>query len=169
MESTFDRLRHVDFMAPLLGADRVAVQGIDDGISARLLLCIARRQEHEHVAVNGISFQIAFQGGPADLNVFHGHWLGARNGCGYFGLNLGGDPRSCCNRYRQRYYAEEFRIDHRCPFLKCFLEIKHHYPATISPGEGRYPGRRACQVEAESPLTDRRNLLDISSHDQLEV
>jgi len=44
-----------------------------------------------------------------------------------------------------------------------------HRPATIFLDEERHPGRRACQVEAEYPLTDRHNLLDTSSHDQFEV
>ena len=61
-EGAFDRLRHVDLAGPLLGADGVAVQRIDDRVAPGLVRRIARRQEHDRVAVDGIPFQIALEG-----------------------------------------------------------------------------------------------------------
>jgi hypothetical protein len=54
----------VDFSGPLFGADEEAVEGIDDGIAAGLILRVARRQENNRIAVDGVSFQIPFQGSP---------------------------------------------------------------------------------------------------------
>ncbi len=51
----------MDFVSPLLGADGIAVQGIDDRVVAGRLVAVTRRQEYENVAVDGIAFQIAFQ------------------------------------------------------------------------------------------------------------
>ena len=53
----------MDLVRPLLGADGVAVQRIHHRIAAALFLRVARRQEHEHVAVDRIAFEIALQRG----------------------------------------------------------------------------------------------------------
>src|SRR5437867_4321639 len=39
-EGAFDRLRYMDFMGPLLGADGETVQGVDDRIAPGFFLCI---------------------------------------------------------------------------------------------------------------------------------
>ena len=60
-KGAFDRLRHVDFVGPLLGADGVTVQRIHDRIAAVFVFAVARRQEDEDVAVDGVALQVAFQ------------------------------------------------------------------------------------------------------------
>ncbi len=81
-------------MSPLLGADGIAVQRIYDGIASRFLLRVARRQEHEYVAIHGVSLQITFQGIPVDLYVLHRNRLRTRNDGRHVGLNLRCDPKS---------------------------------------------------------------------------
>ena len=66
-ERAFDRLRHVDLVAPLLGADGITVQRINDRITAGFLFRVARRQEHQHVAIDGVALQIAFSDCAVDL------------------------------------------------------------------------------------------------------
>lgn len=87
-EGAFDGLRHVYFAGPLLGADGVTVQGVQYRVAPRLLPGVARRQKHQHVAGDRIPLQVAFQGGPADLNALHHHGLRAGHRRGRFGLNL---------------------------------------------------------------------------------
>ena len=60
-ECPFDRLRHVDLLRPLLRADRVAVQRVDDRVAAGAVLVIARRQEDDGVPIDRIALQIAFE------------------------------------------------------------------------------------------------------------
>ena len=60
-KGALDRLRHVDLLGPLLGADGVAVQGVDNRIAALLLGLVARGQEDDDVAIDGIAFEIAFE------------------------------------------------------------------------------------------------------------
>ena len=74
-KGAFDRLRHVDFVCPLLGADGIAVQGINHRIAPRLRLGVAGRQEDDNVAVDRVPFQVALQGSPVNLNVLHGNRL----------------------------------------------------------------------------------------------
>ena len=40
---------------------------------------VARRQEHEHVAIDRVPLQIAFQRRSVDFYVFHGHRLRTRD------------------------------------------------------------------------------------------
>ena len=58
--SAFNRLRHMDFVGPLLRADRITVQRIHHGVAAILGLRVTGRQKYEHIAVRGIAFQVAF-------------------------------------------------------------------------------------------------------------
>ncbi len=68
-ECAFDCLRHVNFMSPLFGANRVSMQRINDGVMAVLVSATAGRQEHDHVAVDGITLEVAFETGAVDLDV----------------------------------------------------------------------------------------------------
>ena len=91
-ECAFDGLRHVDLVRPLLGADGVAVQRVDDGIAAVSCPGVAGRQEDDDVAVDGVAFQIAFERRAVNLDVLHGDGLGAGNCCGNVRLHLGRKP-----------------------------------------------------------------------------
>ncbi len=66
-ERAFDRLRYVDLAGPLLGADGVAVQRVHDRVAPRLVLRIARRQEHDRVPIDGIPFEVALEGLAVDF------------------------------------------------------------------------------------------------------
>ena len=87
-ECAFDRLRHVDFTRPLCGSNEEAVQRIDDWIVPMLVLLVAGRQEHDHVAIDGISLQITFQSGTVNLDVLYRDRLCARNHRWHYRLNL---------------------------------------------------------------------------------
>lgn len=88
-EGSFDGLRNVDFATPLLGADGVAVQSVDDGIAFGLTGGVAGRKEDNGVPVDGIAFEVAFKGCTVDLDVFDLDGLGR----GDDGRDLGGDLR----------------------------------------------------------------------------
>ena len=92
-EGTFEGLRHVYLGGPLLSADGVAVQGVDDRIAPGLLLRVARGQEDDRIAIDGVALQVAFQGLPVDLDPLHGGGLGARDDRRHFGLHLRGERR----------------------------------------------------------------------------
>ena len=51
-----------------------------------LSLRIARRQEDEHVAIDGVAFEIAFERGAVDLDALDGRRLGAGHRGRHFGL-----------------------------------------------------------------------------------
>jgi len=91
-EGSFDGLRDVDFATPLLGADGVAVESVDDGIAFGLTGGVAGREEDNGVPVDGIAFEVAFEGRTVDLDVFGFDGLGG----GDDGRDLGGDLR--CGR-----------------------------------------------------------------------
>ena len=42
---------------------------VDDGISARLLFRVTRRQEHDHVAIDSVALEIALKRRAMDLDV----------------------------------------------------------------------------------------------------
>ena len=42
------------FVRPLFGADRITVQGVDDRVAARLVMCVAGRQEHKDIAIDRV-------------------------------------------------------------------------------------------------------------------
>ena len=67
----------------------VAVQRVDDGIAALLVLLVAGRQEDNHIAIDGVAFQIAFQSCAVNLDVLHRDGLCARHDGGNVGLHLG--------------------------------------------------------------------------------
>ena len=52
-EGAFNRLRNMYFVSPLFRADGVTMQGIDNRIAARFFFGVARRQEDQHVAIDG--------------------------------------------------------------------------------------------------------------------
>ena len=120
-EGAFDGLRDVDFVRPLLGADGVAVQRVDDGIAAVLVLRVARRQEDEDVAVDGVAFEIAFERSAVDLDVLDGDRLCAGDDCRDFGFDLSGklcgENGAESNREESRTFshgATDYRILSRC-------------------------------------------------------
>src|SRR5690242_14385553 len=55
-KGAFDRLRYMDFMRPLLGADGETVQSVNNWIASGLFLGITRGKEHKYIAINGVSF-----------------------------------------------------------------------------------------------------------------
>jgi len=72
----------------LLSADGVAVQRIDHWIVAGLLSGVAGRKKHNHVTVDRVTFQIAFQGSAVNLDALHRDQLRSGNDWGRFRLNL---------------------------------------------------------------------------------
>jgi hypothetical protein len=44
------------------------VEGVDHRVAARLLLGIARWQEHDRVTIDGVSLEVALEGRPVDLD-----------------------------------------------------------------------------------------------------
>src|SRR5215471_16498437 len=66
---SFDRLRHMDFMGPLFGTDGETVQSIDHRIAPGLFQGITWRKEHKHLAIDRVSFQIAFQRSPVNFDM----------------------------------------------------------------------------------------------------
>lgn len=101
-EGAFNRLRNMDFVSPLLGADGVSVQGVDDGIAARLFLRVTRREENENVAVCGVSFQIALESGTVNFDSLDYDRLGTGNRRGNFRLNLSGKARRECGEKEEK-------------------------------------------------------------------
>ena len=87
-EGPLDRLRHVDFLAPLLRADRVAMQGVDDRIPARAVLVVARGQEDDRVAIDGVSFQVALERLAVNLDALDDGWTRARDRVRHVRLHL---------------------------------------------------------------------------------
>ena len=81
----------MDFMAPLLGADGIAMQGIDHRVAPRFVLGVTGRQEDKHVAVHRIALQIAFQSRAVNLDVLHRYRLGVRDYRRHDRLNLSGN------------------------------------------------------------------------------
>ena len=77
-------------MRPLLGADEKAMQRIHHGIAPALFLRVARWQEDEHVAIDGITFEIPLECRSMDLDAFHGDGFGAGDHGRRFGLHLRG-------------------------------------------------------------------------------
>ena len=72
-------------MRPLLGADGVAVQRVDDGIAALLVFLVAGRQKDDDIAIDGIAFEIAFERRPVDLDVLDRDGLCAGDDFGHVG------------------------------------------------------------------------------------
>ena len=111
----FDGLRHMDFVRPLFGSDGIAVQGVHDRVAARLVMRVARRQEHEDVAIDRVAFQIAFQRCSVDFYVLHGHGLCTRDWRRHVSLHLGSEPRQRSKNHRKRYDTTQFRHHHFDP------------------------------------------------------
>ena len=83
-----DRLRHVDLLRPLLRTNRVAMQRVDDGIAARAVLVVARRQKHDRIAIDGVSFEIAFQRLAVNGDALDDRGPCPRDDVGHVGLDL---------------------------------------------------------------------------------
>src|SRR6185437_9511223 len=97
----FDCLRNVDLMTPLVGADEKTVQRVDHGIAPLGLLLIARWKEDDHVAIDGLVFEIALKRSAMDLDVLNRDRLRTRNQRGDDGLYLRRKQSSACeDRYR---------------------------------------------------------------------
>ena len=103
----------MNLVRPLLGADGIAVQRIHNRIAAMLLLLVARRQKHKHVAIDSISFEIALKCGTVDLDMLHGDRLGAGNDSGDLGLYLGPDLSTEESAYQERRNSRNISHDSR--------------------------------------------------------
>ena len=90
----FDCLRHMNLVTPLLGADGVAVQGIDHRVAAMLVFAVTRRQEDDHVTVDRVSLEIAFESCAVDLDLLNRDGLCAGDNVGNVRLHLRREPRS---------------------------------------------------------------------------
>jgi hypothetical protein len=90
-EGAFDGLRDMYFVTPLFGADGISVQGVDDGVAAGSVLRVAGREEDEDVAVNGVAFEIAFDGSGVDFDVLEGDGFGVGDDGRDVGLDLGSE------------------------------------------------------------------------------
>ena len=55
------------------------MQRVDDRIAAVLLWRVARRQEDDDVAVDGVTLEIAFERGAVNLDALDGRRAGARH------------------------------------------------------------------------------------------
>ena len=89
-ECAFDRLRDVDLARPLFGADRIAVQGINHRIAAFAFSRIAWRQKDEHVAIDGIAFEVSDERRSMNLDPFERRGAGAVHGRRKFRRQLRG-------------------------------------------------------------------------------
>jgi hypothetical protein len=78
----------MDFVAPLVGADGVAVECIHHGIAASLVFRVAGRQKDKDVTVYLVAFKIAFECGAVNLYVLHRDRLCAGHRGRYLGLDL---------------------------------------------------------------------------------
>ena len=87
-EGSFDRLRHVDFLGPLLRANRVTMQSVDDRIPARAVLVVARGQEDDRVAIDDVFFQIALERLAVNLDALDDRWTCARDRVRHVRLHL---------------------------------------------------------------------------------
>src|ERR1017187_7469865 len=105
----------MDFVGPLFCSDRITVQRVHDRVAARLFMRVARRQEHEHVAVDRVSFQIAFQRCSVNFYVLHGHRLRTRDWRRHVSLHLGSESRQRSKNHRERYDTTQFRFNHFDP------------------------------------------------------
>ena len=85
---TFDGLRHVNLMRPLLGTNGVTVQRIDHRIAALRVFVVAGRKKHDHVTIDSVTLEIAFKRHPMNLDVFYRDWLCARYDIRDVGLRL---------------------------------------------------------------------------------
>jgi hypothetical protein len=74
-------------------ADRVAVQGVDDRIAPGLLAVVAGWQKDDHVAVDGVALQVAFEGGAVDLDALDADGLCAGNHRRHVRSDLRRQPR----------------------------------------------------------------------------
>ena len=101
-EGAFDGLGHMDFLAPLLSADGIAVQGIDHGIAPRPVPGIAGRQEHQHIAVRRIAFEILFQRRAMDLDALEANGRCPGHYIGHIGFGLGQSSFKGNCRQKQR-------------------------------------------------------------------
>ena len=81
-------------MGPLLGADGITVQGVNDWIASRLILRIAGRKKNKHLAINRVSFQIAFQSRSVNFDMLDRHRLCTGNRRRHIRLHLRGEMRS---------------------------------------------------------------------------
>src|SRR5579884_2987471 len=84
-ESAFDRLWDVNFVTPLLRANGIAVQGVNHRVAPMRIGLVPRREENDHVAVGGFTFEITLERSAVNANMLNEHWPGA----GHYGTRLG--------------------------------------------------------------------------------
>ena len=89
-------LRHMNFLAPLFGANGIAMQCIYHRISSRRLVAVAGRQKHQYLAVGAVAFQAPFQGWTMHLDMLDCYWLGTGHHVRHviFGLGQGASRKS---------------------------------------------------------------------------
>ena len=58
----------MDLLRPLLGADAVAVEGIDDRIPLLLVCGVPGRQIDDGVTIDGVALEIAFECGAVNCD-----------------------------------------------------------------------------------------------------
>jgi hypothetical protein len=80
------------------------MQGVDDRITARAILVIARGQEDERVAVDGVALQIALERLPVNLDALDDGRTRTADRIGHVRLHLrhnGNGTCRCCQNGRQ--------------------------------------------------------------------
>src|SRR5271165_1569462 len=87
-ERALEGLRHMNLLRPLLCADGIAMQRIDDRVPPGLLVGVTRRQEYDDLAIDRIAFQVSFQGAPVHTNPLDRDGFGVGYDSGYLGGHL---------------------------------------------------------------------------------
>ena len=141
-ERALDRLRHVNFPRPLLGADRVAVEGVHDRIAAVALGSVTRRQDDEHGPVDGIPLQIAFERFPVNRDPLHARRTGAGHHVRNRGLDL---AKGRFAQSREKYETQS----HAHGTARQQFQIGHVSPNWLEPTR---TSRRTSEPAAAAPL-----------------
>ena len=84
-ERALDHLRSMDLLRPLLGADAVAVESVDDRVPLLLIRGVPGRQIDDDVTIDSVALEIAFERGAVYFDFLD------RNGfrTGFHGRDLG--------------------------------------------------------------------------------
>ena len=114
-ECAFNRLRDVNLLRPLFGADRVAVKRVDDRVAMAPVAGVAGRQKDEDGPIDGVPFQIAFERRAVNRDALDGGGSRSRDNVRHRGLHL---ARSGTRR------QQDDQGCHR-PALRCLVEQCH--------------------------------------------
>ena len=85
------------------------MQRVDHGIAALLVFLVAGRQKDDDIAIDGIAFEIAFEGCAVDLDVLDRDRLCSGDDVGNIGLHLSDEPRSRCDSQCDCARSEQLR------------------------------------------------------------